>query len=284
MKIDVARSRPWPLRVLIHMWLPIVLIGAWFAVSAGSTSIFWPPLTTTLTALVESFTVGEMWSNLAFSLSNYLVGLCIAVVVGIAGGLIIGRLSLLRSAVMPLLDFARSTPQVSFVPVIILALGIGALPKILLISVACLWPILLNTVDGVTRLPASFDDTVRSYAIPLRLRIFKVFIPGALPSVVVGIRIAISVGIVMLIVSEMFGASQGIGYFITQSGQSFNMPATWAGTILIGFIGYALSATFAAFEHKLLAWHYQIDSQPARSPSEPIVSNADQTQEQGQSL
>jgi ABC-type nitrate/sulfonate/bicarbonate transport system permease component len=261
-----TRRQPPLANILTQAWLPLAIVAAWFAVSAGSANPYWPPLQKILESLGTGFAAGTLWSDLAFSFTNYFLGLAAAFVAALALGILVGEVELLRKAFMPFLDFARATPHVSFVPVIILAFGIGAGPKVFLIAFGCLWPILLNTIEGIRTIPASIHESSRAYRIPLRLRIFKIILPGALPQIVVGVRVAISVGIVMLLVSEMFGAEKGIGYFIVQSGANFAIPETWAGTIVIGVIGYLLSMAFAVLEKRLLRWHHRDLPQEKKQP------------------
>lgn len=256
---------------ITQAWIPVAVIVAWFVASMGSTDAYWPPLTRILDAMVTGFTTGTLGEDLAFSFANYFLGLAAALVVALALGILIGEIELLRKALMPFLDFARATPHVAFVPVIILTFGLGAGPKVFLIAFGCLWPILLNTIEGIRQIPPSVHEAARAYKIPLHLRITKVILPGALPQIVVGFRVAISIGIVMLLVSEMFGAEKGIGYFIVKSGAAFSIPETWAGTIIIGVIGYLLSLLFSLAEHRMLRWHHREES-IGRTP--PVAATA----------
>ncbi|TQL48397.1 ABC-type nitrate/sulfonate/bicarbonate transport system permease component [Homoserinimonas aerilata] len=241
--------------LLIQAWLPILLVLLWFFASASSTSAYWPPLERIATNLVDGIFGGRLWGDIIYSFTNYFIGLAIALVIGLTVGIAVGSSAVLRNIFMPFLDFARASPPVVFVPIIILALGIGPEPKIFLIAFGCVWPILLNTVEGVRAIPASVIETARAYRIPVHFRVAKVILPGALPQIVVGVRIAITIGIVMLIVSEMYGSTQGVGFFILQSGMSFALADTWAGTIFIGIVGYVFTALFAMFEHRILRWY-----------------------------
>lgn len=256
MATSQTRGSMSPIKNLLwQAWLPIGLVLLWFAVSAGSTSPYWPPLTKIVDVLITELTVGRLGGDILYSFVNYFMGLGVAIVVGLTVGIAVGSNTWLRNVFMPFLDFARASPPVVFVPIIILAMGIGPEPKVFLIAFGCVWPILLNTVEGVRSIPASVIETSRAYKIPLHYRIAKVILPGALPQIVVGVRVAITIGIVMLIVSEMYGSSQGVGYFILLSGMNFALAATWAGTIFIGIVGYVFTALFAAFEHRMLRWY-----------------------------
>jgi ABC-type nitrate/sulfonate/bicarbonate transport system permease component len=243
--------------VLTQLWLPVVAVAAVWTATAGSTNFYFPPLSRVLAALWTGLTDGTLAGDLVFSLRNILLGLAIATAVGVGVGMVIGEHERLERATAPVLTFARATPTVAFVPVIILTLGIGAAPKVFLIFLGTVWPILLNTISGVRGINPAVRETARSYRIPRRLRLLKVVLPGALPQIFAGIRVALAVAVVLMVVGEIYGSPVGLGNFILESGSSFQVADTWAGTILIGALGYGLNVVLLLFEHVLLGWHLQ---------------------------
>ncbi|WP_460061932.1 ABC transporter permease [Streptomyces sp. YKOK-I1] len=247
---------PWK-PILRQLWLPALVFLVLLVSTAGSTSFYFPPLTEVLAALWRELVHGDLLDDLLFSLRNILCGLALATVLGVGAGLVIGEIRTLRLATAPLLDFARATPTVGFVPVIILTLGIGSGPKIFLIFLGSVWPILLNTVSGVQAIGPAVHETARSYRVPWPLRLRRVILPGALPQILAGIRVALSVAVVLMVVSEIYGSPIGLGNFILQSGSSFHVAETWAGTVLIGVLGYGLSVLLLLVEHRLLGWYHQ---------------------------
>ncbi|MER5427783.1 ABC transporter permease [Streptomyces sp. NPDC002588] len=265
---------PWK-PILRQLWLPALVFVVLLVSTAGSTSFYFPPLTEVLAALWRELVHGDLLGDLLFSLRNILTGLALATVVGVGAGLVIGEVRTLRLATGPLLDFARATPTVGFVPVIILTLGIGSGPKIFLIFLGSVWPVLLNTVSGVRAIGPAVHETARGYRIPWPLRLRRVILPGALPQILAGIRVALSVAVVLMVVSEIYGSPVGLGNFILQSGSSFHVAETWAGTILIGVLGYGLSVLLLLVEHRLLGWYHQRAprTRAARPAAERIKSN-----------
>ncbi|MEU1511181.1 ABC transporter permease [Streptomyces sp. NPDC005811] len=262
---------PWK-PIVRQLWLPALVFLVLLVSTAGSTSFYFPPLTEVLAALWRELVHGDLLGDLLFSLRNILCGLALATVVGVGAGLVIGEIRTLRLATGPLLDFARATPTVGFVPVIILTLGIGSGPKIFLIFLGSVWPILLNTVSGVQAIGPAVHETARSYRVPWPLRLRRVILPGALPQILAGIRVALSVAVVLMVVSEIYGSPIGLGNFILQSGSSFHVAETWAGTILIGVLGYGLSVLLLLVEHRLLGWYHQ-RAPRVRSPR-PVPAGA----------
>ncbi|MEU6350435.1 ABC transporter permease [Streptomyces sp. NPDC047072] len=247
---------PWK-PVLRQLWLPALVFVALLAATADSTSFYFPPLTEVLSTLWDELLHGGLVEDLLFSLRNILAGLALATVVGVGAGLVIGEVRVLRLATGPLLDFARATPTVGFVPVIILTLGIGSGPKVFLIFLGSVWPILLNTISGVQAIGPAVHETAHSYRVPRLLRFRRVILPGALPQILAGIRVALSIAVVLMVVSEIYGSPVGLGNFILQSGSSFHVAETWAGTLLIGIVGYGLSVLLLLVEHRLLGWYHQ---------------------------
>lgn len=266
---------PWK-PVLRQLWLPALVFLVLLVSTAGSTSFYFPPLTEVLGALWDELLHGGLFGDLLFSLRNILLGLALATVVGVGAGLVIGEIRTLRLATGPLLDFARATPTVGFVPVIILTLGIGSGPKVFLIFLGSVWPILLNTVSGVQAIGPAVHETARGYRIPWALRMRRVILPGALPQILAGIRVALSISVVLMVVSEIYGSPVGLGNFILQSGSSFHVAETWAGTILIGILGYGLSVLLLLVEHRLLGWYHE-RAPRVRSPRPVPAETAEST-------
>ena len=246
------------LKYLVALWwLPVAIIAAWWLLTLGKGSFYFPSLQKILAVLWRDLTTGNLIPWMGISLGNMAAGLAIAIVSGTLLGLLIGELEGLRRAATPTLNFLRSIPPAAIVPLVIVAMGIGAAPKIFIIALACFWPVLLNTIDGVRGIPPQLRDTVKAFRIPLALRFRRVLLMAALPQIMAGIRVAIAVALVLMVISEFFGASVGVGFYINEAKQRFAMPETWAGTLLIGILGYVLSALFLWLERWLLAWYFQ---------------------------
>lgn len=241
-------------------WLAVLLLALWWFVSSGSASFYFPPLQDILSALWRDLFWGLLGPYLLISLGNLAVGLAIAIVIGVAFGLVIGRAEKIRTIVSPTLNFLRAVPPASIVPIIIIALGVGSAPKIFVIALGCFWPILLNTIDGVRGTSPALIETARAYRIPASLAIFRVALPAALPQIMAGIRVALAVGLVLMVISEFFGADAGVGFYITDASTRFAIRETWAGTLLVGIMGYVLSFGFLLIERRLLRWYFQDDT------------------------
>jgi ABC-type nitrate/sulfonate/bicarbonate transport system permease component len=245
-----------PRRVLIALAFPVTLIAAWWITSADSQSFYFPPLQTILQTFGKLWFSPQALSNIAPSLWRFSVGYLAAAFLGIAIGVPVGASRNLRNVLEPVLEFLRAIPPPVLVPVLILFAGLGNEMKALVIVFGCIWPVLLNTVAGVRALDEVLAETVRSYRIGRFARLWHYVLPGASPQIFTGLRQALSIGIILMVVSEMFAAKDGIGFVLVQYQRTFAIPEMWSGIILLGIIGIVLSLLFRAIEAWLLGWYY----------------------------
>ena len=240
-----------------QMWLPVVLVVIWFMASKNSKNMYFPSLESIWRVFIGELDSGRFQTNLWSSLVNLALGLACGIAVGVVVGLAVGQSRTAREILDPYLQFARAIPQVALVPVIIGALGIAAGPKIWAIAFATIWPVLLNTIDGVRAIDPGIRDMSHAYRIPHWLNLRKVVLPAAMPQIAAGVRVSLSIAVVIVVVSEIYGSTIGLGYFINQSGSTFNVAATWAGTIAIGVLGYVLNVLFMVTEKFTLKWYFE---------------------------
>lgn len=246
---------------LIAVGLPIVLVAAWWLFTANSTSFYSPPLR----EILASF--GETWFSSPFGSSRFVqdvlpsimrltVGFIIAMVVGLVAGVAVGLSRPLRAYAEPVLEFFRAIPPPVLVPVLMLFFGIGSEMKIVVIAAGCLWPILLNTIEGVRGIDPTLRETARSYRLGKRAMLRTLILRSASPQIVTGARQGLSIGIILMVISEMFAASNGLGFSIVQFQRGFQIPEMWSGVILLGLLGVAVSLIFRIITDRVLAWYY----------------------------
>jgi len=168
----------------------------------------------------------------------------------------VGASRTLRGYVEPILEFFRAIPPPVLVPVLILFAGIGNTMKVLVIVSGCVWPVLLNTVQGVRAIDATLSETARCYGITGVSRLRHLTVRGASPQIFTGARQALSVGIILMVISEMVAANNGLGFTIVQFQRSFAVPEMWTGIIVLGLLGVLLSIAFRAVESRMLAWYF----------------------------
>ncbi|MEF9980360.1 MULTISPECIES: ABC transporter permease [Micrococcaceae] len=248
-------------KILVSSWLIVAVVAAWWFGSANSTNFFIPSLESILEALVRDLGNGVIISGAWYSLSNLFVGLALAAFFGICGGLLLGEVPLLLKIVDPIIHFFRAVPQAALVPMIIGVFGMGQGPKMGTIAFACMWPILLNTIDGILGIEPTVRKFSKVYRIPRGLHFRRVILPGATPQIVAGIRVALPIGITVMVVSEMFASIEGLGFYILNSSATFKVPETWAGALLVGVIGYIISILFVLVEKRILRWYHASGAQ-----------------------
>jgi ABC-type nitrate/sulfonate/bicarbonate transport system permease component len=242
-------------RVAAALGLPVVLIAVWWGASASSTNYYFPPLPT----ILEQF--GELWfsdrflSDVVPSLLRLTAGFTLAAVIGISLGIALGLTDALRRGAEPVLEFARAIPPTVLVPVIALVAGIGDTSKVLVIVSGCLWPVLLNTVEGVRAADEVMLDTCRTFGVTRAARLRHMVLPAASPQIAVGLRQSLSIGLILMVIGEMFAASNGLGFSIVQFQRSFAIPEMWSGILLLGLIGFVLSVLFTLVEKRALGWY-----------------------------
>ena len=243
-------------RIAPVLGLPVALVVVWYVASAGSESFYAPPLRDILRAFADTWTLERLRADVLPSVARLAVGYAVAALLGVAAGVAIGAGPRLRAAVEPVLEFFRAVPPPVLVPVIMLFAGIGNGMKIIVIAVGCVWPILLNTVEGVRAVDAVLADTARAYGIAGVARLRKLLLRGASPQIAAGLHQALSIAIILMVISEMFAASNGLGFAIVQFQRGFAIPEMWSGILLLGLLGFALSAVFRLGERRALGWYH----------------------------
>ncbi len=245
-------------RTVLVLGLPVILVVVWWYASADSTNFFWPPLQRILQAFGDTWTGERLRQDVLPSLTRLLVGYFAALVLGVALGVLIGTRRWLRSLLEPTLEFLRAIPPPVLVPILMLVAGIDNLMKVLVIISGAIWPILLNTVEGVRGADEILGDTCRSYRISGGLRLRQFVLRSASPRIVTGARQALAIALILMVISEMFAANNGLGFSIVQFQRGFQMPEMWGGVLLLGLIGVVLSLLFRQIERRVLTWYHGV--------------------------
>lgn len=243
-------------RVLMVVALPAVLLASWWMLSEGSTTYYAPPLSKIFATFDDVWFTGRFGTDVLPSLLRLLAGFAIALVLGVGLGVLIGSFRSVRAFCEPALEFLRAIPPPVLVPVLILLAGIGNSMKVFVVVSGCLWPILLNTVEGVRAVDQVLAETCRCYGIRGRTRLVQLVIRSASPQIMTGVRQALSIGIILMVISEMFAASNGLGFTIIQFQRTFNVTEMWTGILLLGALGLVLAGIVRLVERFVLRWYH----------------------------
>ena len=251
----MSARRERALASLLEVTVPILALMLWGVASAGSETYYFPPLTDILETFADTWLFERVGSDVLPSLARMGAGYAIAVVIGVSVGLLLGLSRRARIATAPIVEFLRSIPPPALLPFAILVIGVGNSMKVFIIAFVCVWPILLNTVDGVTSVDPTLRDTTRVYGIDARDRLRRVMLPAASPQIFAGMRTSLSLALILMVISEMVASTNGIGYFVLQSQRTFAIPEMWSGILLLGILGYTLNGIFVLIERRALRWH-----------------------------
>ena len=231
------------LSLLLLWWLGIELLGS----AQGLSARFSPQVT--FSSLIELLGSAQLYENVWVSLKRILVSLFMALLIGVPLGLLIGGSRNLEAATTPAFQFLRMISPLSWMPVVVMLLGVGDQPIYFLLTFAAVWPILLNTIAGVRQLDPRWLQLSRSLSATRRETLLRVIVPGVLGHVLTGVRLSIGILWIVLVPCEMLGVSAGLGYFILDTRDRLAYSELMAMVVLIGVLGFALDA-FARWLHR----------------------------------
>lgn len=235
--------------------LPAILIAIWWIATLNNTSYLVPTPGGLITAFFDTWFGDRFWDDMVPSIGRLFGGIAGAIIVGVGLGLLIGSFRTLRQLLEPLLEFFRAIPPPVLVPLLGLILGISDQMKITVIIFGSVWPILLNTIEGVRATDEVQRDTARSYRLTRPHRLRYLILPAAAPQIMAGIRQSLSIALILMVISEMTYSSSGLGFAIIQFQRNFAIPQMWSGILVLGLIGLALSLVFQLVERRVLAWY-----------------------------
>jgi ABC-type nitrate/sulfonate/bicarbonate transport system permease component len=243
-------------RRLLGVFVFLAALGAWEVWARRQESFLVPPASTVLERAWEVWPTNEFLSMVAPSLERLAVGYVLGVTVGICLGVVLGASPSVRRALEPLTEFLRAVPPIALVPILIVILGLDDGMRIAVIAWAVCFPVLVNTIEGVRAVSPEARDTAAMLHVGPVEQFYRLYLPAALPSIVAGMRIAVSVGLVMVVISELVGSQDGLGYYINTQQSLFAVPEMYAGLLFLGLLGYVLNQLFLVAERRVLAWHW----------------------------
>lgn len=207
-----------------------------------------------LSELARLAATGDYWADLWHTVSGALAGLGLVIAVGTGLALLIGLVRAVEESTWFLVEFLKPIPPIALIPLGLLLWGPAATMKIALVTFGALWPFLTQMRYGLRQTSGVALEMARSYRLTRAQRIRSVILPGAGPQIFAGLRVSLQLSIILVVVSEMVASTNGIGYYVLLSQQTFQVPETWAGTLLLGVLGYLASLAFVQVERRVLAW------------------------------
>ena len=182
-------------------------------------------------------------------------GLALGIVLGSTIGLAVGYFRALDPWLRPLLEFLRALPAVTVLPAALLLLGSTDAMRVSIIVFGCMPPVLLAAIDGARRVDQLLLDTARVSGLGPGATVARVIVPAALPHIFAGIRISLGVALIMMVISELLAANNGLGAFIQRNQRLFNTANVYAGVLVIGVLAWLFTAAMLQLEKRVLRWH-----------------------------
>ncbi len=251
-----ARVGPRTERIVLGTVFMVALFAAWELVTALGVEppILLPSPGAVVDAFGQMLSSPDVWENFAASGQELFYGLSLAAVVGIAAGLAIGWYPRLGYFVDPFINFLYAVPRVALGPLLIVWLGIGLGSKVALVFLISVFPVLVNTSSGIRSLDPHLLRVARCFGAG-DLKIFRtIALPGSVPFILGGLRLAVGQSLIGVFVAELLGAQYGIGAMIENAGQQFQTDMVFAGLLIFAAAGMLLTAIVRWFERHFDAW------------------------------
>lgn len=216
---------------------------------------FLPPFSAMVSALTDEAGTGTFWRALLETLRGWAIGLAIATVAGVALGILIGGLPVVRAAMTSTIEFLRPIPSVALIPLAVLLYGTAMRSTLLLVVYASFWQVLVQVLYGVRDVDPVARETARSYRFRPLTQVRTVIWPTALPYVMTGFRLGAAVALILEITGELVIGSPGLGKQIAVAQSSDAVPTMYALVIVVGLIGVVVNVGVRAIERRVLRWH-----------------------------
>jgi len=247
----------------LQRWLVfIVVVAVWELLTRNAESVFFPPPSEIAKKTWDIWFNGPVTqvflsdfavANLLPSIGRMLGAWVIASVVGIAIGIGLGRSRTASAFADPVLAFFRAVPPPVLVPIFLVVFGLGAPMQFATIIFGAVWPVLVNSVEGARSVSAVQQETARAFRLPRRLWLTHIVLPAALPKIFAGLRLGLSIALILMVVSELIGSTNGIGYVLSDAQTSFEYADMWSVVVLLGALGFVLNTVFLAIQRRVLA-------------------------------
>jgi ABC-type nitrate/sulfonate/bicarbonate transport system permease component len=234
----------------------VIAMAAWQAFwSAGTISpLFFTGPSSVLSRFVDEWTKGRLRQDMVYSGTNFAIGVGLAIIVGVALGVLLGWYRRAAMILNPFVTALYSTPRVALVPLVLIWFGIGMQSKVFIVFINAVFPVLINTMGGVRAIDHDLLKAARAYCASDWQIFTTVVIPGAVPFILTGVRQAVSLGLIGVVVGEMFGGSEGIGYMVNYGGQTFQTDTVFLGVTIIALSGIILTWLAERLERRFSRW------------------------------
>jgi ABC-type nitrate/sulfonate/bicarbonate transport system permease component len=214
-----------------------------------------PPLSRILGVFAELVWSGQIPLQVLVSMKRAASGYLMAAVIFIPLGILMGLSQTVYRLFDVVVEMLRPVPPPVMIPVAMLFFGLEDQMKIFVIFFSCAWPILLNTLDGARNVDGVLLNTARTFGLPQWKIIWNVILPACSPQIVTGLKVSLPIMLILVVISEMVGSTDGIGYFILDSQRRFRVAQMYAGMFALAILGYSLNQLFNLVYRLVMPWH-----------------------------
>jgi ABC-type nitrate/sulfonate/bicarbonate transport system permease component len=245
----------------LEAWLPALVIGLglalWelFSRTGRLSALFFPAPTIILASLIQMIMNGKMALHLGATVERLVIGFAIGGSAGLLLGLAMGWSSRLRQIIDPLIAAIHPIPKIAIFPLIMIIFGIGESSKIVAISIAAFFPMLLNCMSGVRQLNPVYFEVTQNYRASAWKTFSRVIVPGSLPLILTGARLAINMSMVIAIAVELLAAKEGLGVIIWFSWQTLRIEELYASLVVIALLGFSINLFLQYLSKQLTPWY-----------------------------
>lgn len=241
---------------LIGLAAPVALLVLWEGLARLGLidARFFSSPSAIAVAFVHLCASGELWANLSASLGRLFWGYLLGGIPALALGLTMGLYRPVRAIVDPMVAATYPVPKSAILPLVLLVFGLGEASKIVMVALGVFYPVLINTAAGVMQIDRIYLDVGRNFGAG-RWRTFRtIALPGAAPLIMAGIKLGAGMGLILIVIAEMFGAQDGIGFMIWNAWQLIAVDTMFVGLIVIAVLGFAFSVALDEIERRIVPW------------------------------
>lgn len=251
-KLFWQRNEKW----LLGSGSMLLFLAFWeLAVAAGWVNpLFTSSPSRIMVTAVEMFADGSIYGHLRVSGIEFVIGFGLAILIGVPLGFLMGWYSRLNAVLDPFVSALYATPRIALLPLVVIWFGIGLGSKIVIVFLGAIFPILVNTITGVRTIDADFIKVARSFNATDRQMFLTVALPSSVPMLLTGLRLGLGHALVGIVVAEMYGASEGIGYLIAVAGARFQTDKVMVGIIIIAALGVTMTELLRYAERRFERW------------------------------
>ncbi|MDR1538753.1 MAG: ABC transporter permease [Clostridiales bacterium] len=244
-------------RVALGLTPPVAIVLLWWYVTyTGKVPpMILPSLPAVGNAFKNNVLSGQLLADLGISLTRVVKGYLVAASLGVVVGTLIGVSRRFDELLSPTLHAIRSIPMMAWLPLIILWCGIGEESKIVIIVISAFFPVMINTIGGITDTPQQYLEVARLGKMGAFRTFWKVYLPSAVPQIFVGLRLGLSISWIALVASELLAANSGIGFRISDSRIKIRPEGIFMGIIVIGIIGVILDKGLTTIAKRATRWN-----------------------------